>query len=199
MDLLEKIRQEGHVIKTAPFSFLVFLVVGCCFGYAASTWFYAKQITDRDQDIHRYRIALGIDKGSVNALVELNNEELQGKALNIATKARDLCFSFQKRAEQISPAVKGNKKEEKENFDRNMALMKEVGQEFDHDMKADFLNANNEVMRRLDPKALASVVRGPIFSDAETGTPIGMASLTPDQFEAPFLCTYADQLEQMAK
>ncbi len=77
--------------------------------------------------------------------------------------------------------------------------MREVSQEFDHDIKADFINANNEVMRRLDRKAVAAVVRGPIFADAETGIPIGMASLTPGDMEAPFLCTYADQLEQMAK
>jgi hypothetical protein len=115
------------------------------------------------------------------------------------SKVRDLCFSFERRQGQIKPATKGNKKEEKEQFDRNLALMKEVSQEFDTNMKADFLNANNEVMRRLDPKAIASVVRGPIFSDAETGTPIGMASLSSGQFEASFLCTYSDQLEQMAK
>jgi hypothetical protein len=64
--------------------------------------------------------------------------------------------------------------------------MREVSQEFDHDVKSDFLNANNEVLRRLDRKAVASVVRGPIFTDAETGTPIGMTSLTPGKWKHRF-------------
>jgi hypothetical protein len=199
MDLLEKLKQEARVIKSAPFSFLLFIVIGGSIGYVASSWYYSKQIMDREQDIRRYRTALGIDKGAASAMVELNNAELKAKALNSASKARDLCFAFKRRESQIKPPTKGNKKEEKEAAARDLALMKETSQEFDRDLKADFLNANNEVMRRLDPKYVSAVTRAPIISNAETGVPIGMLSLMPGDFEAAFLCIYADQLEQMAK
>lgn len=155
---------------------------------------------EKDGQISRYRVALGIDKGGHNALAELSNIELQAKALGIASRVRDLCDSFQKRSYELGPyPPPSEKKAGKEHDDRVMALMHEVGQEFDHDLRADFLNTNNELLRRLDLKAVASVVRAPIFSDAETGIPIGMPSLAPTQFEATLLCTYADQMEQMAK
>ena len=199
MDILEKLRQEGRVIKDAPFSFVIFIAIGLACGYGASTWYYSKQITDRGGQIARYRVALGIDKGSPSALAELTNAELQAKALAVAFKARDLCFSFQKREAQIPHVPQGNKQKGKQFADEDNNLMKDVGEEFDRGMKADFIGANNEILKRLDPKAASAVIRGPMLGDAETGTPIGMPGLTPDNMEAAFLCTYADQLEQLAK
>jgi hypothetical protein len=184
MDVLEKIKQEAQVIKSAPFSFVLFLTLGLVGGYTASSWYYCKQITDEDQQNKRYRVALGIDRGGPNALAELTNSELQAKALGLASKVRELCISFRKREENLP--IASDPKTAKDNHDRYNALMREVSQEFDHDVKSDFLNANNEVLRRLDRKAVASVVRGPIFTDAETGTPIGMTSLTPGKWKHRF-------------
>jgi hypothetical protein len=99
----------------------------------------------------------------------------------------------------LPKATKGNSKEELALFQKEMALKKEVGEEFDNTIKADFINVNNEVLKRIGPPAAAAILRGRIFFNSATGTPLGMPSLTPDEWEAPFLCTYADQLEQMAK
>lgn len=197
--LVEHIQKEWAVLKSAPGAFIILAVLCILTGLGIGSWHYSERLEEQAGQISRYRVALGIDKGGPNALAELTNTELQAKALGIASKVRDLCFSFQKRSEQIGPVPAGDRKAAKERFDRVQALMHEVSQEFDHDLKSDFLNANNELLRRLDRKAVASVVRGPIFTDAETGTPIGMASLMPGEMEAPFLCTYADQMEQMAK
>lgn len=196
--LIEHIQKEWAVLKGAPISFVVLAVLCLLAGIGIGSWHYGERLEEQAGQISRYRIALGIDKGGPNALAELNNTELQAKALGIASKVRDMCFSFQKRSDQLGPPT-ADKKAAKERFDKGLALMNEVGQEFDHDLKSDFLNVNNELLRRLDRKAVASVIRGPIFTDAETGTPIGMPSLMSGQFEAPFLCTYADQMEQMAK
>jgi hypothetical protein len=197
--LWDKIVKEAAVIKAAPISAVTLLFVGIAAGVITGAWHYSERLELQATQIQRYRVALGIDEGGPNALAELSNAELQAKALNIASQVRDLCFSFQKRSEQIKPATKGNKKEEQERSDTEMGLMKEISQEFDHDMKSDFVNANNELLQRLDRKAVAGVVRGPIITDAETGTPVAMASLIQGQLEAPFLCMYADQMEQMAK
>jgi hypothetical protein len=198
--LIEHIQKEWAELKSAPGAFVILAVLCILTGLGIGSWHYSERLEEQAGQISRYRVALGIDKGGPNALAELTNTELQAKGLGTASKVRDLCFSFQKRSEQIGPAPAGDGKvAAKEHFDRVQALMREVSQEFDHDLKSDFLNANNELLRRLDRKAVASVVRGPIFTDADTGTPIGMASLTSGEMEAPFLCTYADQMEQMAK
>jgi hypothetical protein len=197
--LLDHLQKEWTVLKRAPMAFVTLLILGILTGIGIGSWHYGERLEEQKGQIGRYRVALGIDKGGPNALAELTNAELQAKALRIASKARDLCFSFQNRSGQIGLPPAGDKKAAKEQFDRLQALMNEVSQEFDHDLKSDFINTNNELLRRLDRRAVAGVIRGPIFADAETGTPIGMVSLTPGQFEAPFLCTYADQMEQMAK
>jgi hypothetical protein len=73
MDILEILRGEWRVIKSAPLSFIVFLAIGAVFGYGASNWYYSKQIADTDGQVRRYRVALGIDKGGPSALAELSN------------------------------------------------------------------------------------------------------------------------------
>ena len=199
MDILGTIKGEARTIRAAPFSFFVFVIIGVSLGYGASTWYYSKQISDRDAQIGRYRVALGIDKGSASALVELSNSELAAKAISSASSVRTLCFAFQKREALLGSATAGSKKQQDEWRKADNALMQGVSDEFDRDLKADFVNANNEVIRRLDPKSLGGVVRFPIWRDAETGAPVGMPSLMSGELEAPFLCSYADQLEQMAK
>ena len=90
MDLIERIRQEAREIRRAPFSFVVFLSVGAAAGYFASNFYYAKQISDKDSQIGRYQVVLGIKAGSEGALVELNNEELELRAESIVAKLRGL-------------------------------------------------------------------------------------------------------------
>lgn len=186
------------MIWGAPFSFIVFLAVGLTAGYGGSTWYYSKQMADDASEIARYRVALGIQPASPSALTVLTNRELSVKALNLAGQARALCLSFEKKADSPAPP-KGDKKKEKENRDKYNAVAKELSQEFDRSIKADFINVNNELLRRLDPKVAGSVVRFPIFYDATTGAPVGMLNLALGEFEAPFLCGYADEMEQMAK
>lgn len=188
--LIEHILKEWAVLKP-PISFIVLVVLGLLTGIGIGSWHCSERLEAQAGQINRYRVAL--------ALVELTNTELQAKALGTASKVRELCLSFQKRSEQIGPARAGDQKADKEQFDKLLALEQRVSREFDHDLKPDFLNINNELLRRLDPKAVASVVRSPIFTDAETGTPVGIPSVMPGGIEGAFLCTYADQMEQMAK
>jgi hypothetical protein len=70
----------------------------------------------------------------------------------------------------------------------------------EHLRKAAVLNVQNELLRRLDPKATASVVRFPIFADAATGSPISLYSLLPNQLgmDSMFLCAYRPFFQQAA-
>jgi hypothetical protein len=81
------------------------------------------------------------------------------------------------------------------------ALRKDISAQFHNEVRSDAFNVQNELLRRLNPKAAAAVVRYPIFSDAATGTPVSLYNLLPSQFgfDAMLLCDFAGELEQLAK
>jgi|SRR5208283_84816 len=199
MGFWEQIKTEWPVIRGAPLSAVILITVGCGIGYLAAHWYYDKQIIEKNGEINRYRVALGVDKGGPSALVELNNAELREMALNMVPKVRGLCFSLEMRHDAIPPAPKGNETAEKQYDDRDLALRKEIGQEFDRNLRSDFVNIDNELLRRLGSSADA-VIHGPILEDAQSKTPIGMPSfISWPEFEALSLCWYANELEQLAK
>jgi hypothetical protein len=144
---------------------------------------------------------LGIDKASAGALIELTNEELRAKSLVTASRVRELCIAYGRRKDEIALQVESGKISKKGAWEREQTVAREISDEFDRGLRSDFANLNNELWRRLDPKVAASVVMGPILHDANTGTPIAMSSLPFHAMgiEATLLCTYADQIEQLAK
>ncbi len=198
----EYIRKERAALKRAPLSFAGLAVVCLAAGIGVGRWHYSERLETKDGQIQRYRVALRIDKAGGNALMELTNSELKAKSLNTASNVRDLCQAFEKRMQDIKQPSKGNDAEAKAFEEKRQALMREVSDEYDRNLRADFLNANNELLRRLDSKAVASVIRNrPVFSDADTGTPVGLPSLLPSGtgMEAFWLCQFADEVEQLAK
>ena len=99
-------KTEYGVLKGAPISFAGLVVLSVSAGIAIGAWHYGERLETQQEQIQRYRLALGIDKGGPNALAELNNAELRAKALNSVAEVRGLCFSFQKREEQIRPCAR---------------------------------------------------------------------------------------------
>ena len=195
------IRQEWGVLTKAPMAFVGLAVVFFVSGVALARWYDRDKINDKDDQLRRYRVALGIESGSPNALVELTNAELRSKALIVSSRVQALCASFNRQSAEIKALVDTKKIDEKGGFDRQLALMKRTSDEFHHDLRSDALNVQNEMLRRLDPKAAAAVVRFPIFADAATGTPISLASLLPSGLglDAGALCGFAEELQQLAK
>ena len=80
MGLWEYIRSELRVLKGAPVSFVGLVILSVSAGIGIGSWHYGERLDTKDGEIHRYRVALGIDKASAGALVELNNQELALKA-----------------------------------------------------------------------------------------------------------------------
>jgi hypothetical protein len=206
--LLEYVKGEWEVLKEAPVAFILLLAIGVISGIAVGGWrdsgrmdSLQEQIKERDGRISRYRVALGIDKASQNSLIELTNEELEVKAANIIGKLRQMYASFQKRSENLRKQQDANKISEKAAVDQEIALMREVANEFDATLRSDYLLTENELLRRLDPKAAAAVVRIPL-SDAATGTPISIFTLGPAAgsfMETGLLPMLADEMEQLSK
>ena len=199
-NLIEYIRAEWQVLKSAPFTFIGLAAVCITFGIVVASWHYSGRIEERNGQVHRYRVALGIDKASAGSLVELTNEELKAKAANTVSKLREICLSYDRRSEEVTRQLQAKKIDDKAARDRQQALMTEGSNEYDRDLRSDFIILTNELLKRLDRKAAAGVVRVPLF-DAETGTPVGLPALIPSGtvMAVNFLCPMADETEQLSK
>ena len=209
-ELAEYIAKEWRVLSGAPFSFIILAVLCLLGGLGLASWHYSGQIstlsgqvTSKDGEISRYRVALGIDKASKGAMVELTNEELYARAVSLTSSVRGLCVLFDKRQAEFAKTFKSNKKSISE-AEYNVAL--EITTDYEKSYRSDVTLMLNELLRRLDPKATAAIVRYPI-GDADTGTPIDVLTLSPGghngaagrTIEMSLLCPIADELEQLSK
>jgi|SRR5712664_1231815 len=200
MSILQELEKEKLVIKRSPWSFLRFLVFGAILGWAASTFYYSKQITDKDGQISRYRVALGIDKASAGALIELNNEELRAKALATAAGLHEICISFRKRGENLQRELAASKLSEKEKGERTFAFIKQESDEFDQTTRTDAATVEIELRRRLSPEAKASIVGLPLVFRGSDGSFLPLMNiLSGSGMDATFICVDADGIEAMAK
>jgi hypothetical protein len=201
MDFLERIRQEARVIKSAPFSFIVFLVAGATVGYIGSSWYYSKQIIDKDGQIGRYRVALGIDPASKGALVELNNQELALKAQSTVAELRKLSSRLDARWAEVQKQVDAKKLDGAQAFKAREAFTEEVlqvSQDFDRNLASDTYNLRNELHKRLDSAAIAHIPRVPSFKFLNGAIPLDVM-LRNTGADGLFIRQLADEIEQLAK
>ena|SRR5579862_2933227 len=208
--LFDYIAKEWAVLKQAPFTFIGLTVVSVLGGFAVGMLYYSgqlgsakEQINAKDSQINRYRVALGIEKASKGALVELTNEELRTMALGIATKTHDLCSYLRKESEPLQSDLNSKDARKKtQAFERLRAISSEVAERYNNTLRSDRVLANNELLRRLDKKAAGAVVRVPLF-DAETGAQISILSLFGPTgngvMDSGMMCMAADETEQLAK
>jgi hypothetical protein len=198
MDYLEKLRQEARVIKSAPFSFAIFLTLGMAGGYGACTWYYSKQISDNKEQISRYQVVLGIKPGSPGALVELNNRELALRAQSIIPKLRDIGTTLENRDKDIQKALKDKKIDNLQAAAEHERAQKEASQMFDGDLALDADNLRNELRRRLTPEAIAHVPRVPGFTNGTVVMPL-TEMFRGTGFDVYWVGRLADEIDQMAK
>jgi hypothetical protein len=201
----EYIKAELVVLKGAPLSVLGLAIAFCLLGVGVGEWHYGERLEAKDEQIHRYRVSLGIDKASSNAMVELTNKELQEKAESLVSKTRSLCDVFHKKDANLEAQLEKRKASEDEHSKEHNALAREYSEQFDRTVRSDFLNVENEILGRLDPKATAAVMKaGPPLSNEATGSRFGLSTLLSavgSEFgtEAVFLCQTANELEQLSK
>jgi hypothetical protein len=199
---------EWGVLKGAPVVICVVVIVGGAVGYWVHAWYVSgqlvakdEQIKSRDLQLGRYRVALGIDRASSGVLIELTNVEMKAKAASTSAKIRDLRISHERQGRQIQALKTSGKLTEQAAAERTFALLREVSEEFDRGLRADAINVDNELRRRLGPKAVASIVGlPPSFFSASDGAPIGLLGLLPSGtgMSAGFLGPLADGIDQMA-
>lgn len=207
--ILDYFAREWGVLKSAPLAFIVLALIGIAVGYMASSWYFrsvldgrAVLIEQKDAQLGRYRVALGIDKASQGALIELTNAEMRAKAATTSAKIRDMHQSLDRQSRQVQELKNSGKLDEKAAAERSFAVLREVSQEFERSLRADAINVDNELRRRLGPKAVASIVGlPPSFFSASDGAPVGILGLLPSGtgMSAGFLGVLADGIDQMAQ
>lgn len=148
------------------------------------------------------QVALGVEKASSGALIELTNTEMKAKASTTSARLRNLYQSLERQSRQIQALKNSGAIDEKAAAERSFAITREVSEEFDRTLRADAINVDNELRRRLGPQAVASIVGLPrSFFSASDGAPIGVLGLLPSGtgMSAGFLGVLADGIDQMAQ
>ena len=208
-EILLYFSKEWAVLMSAPRTFVVLLVIGVAVGYAASSWYYSGVVSaksalleQKEAQLARYKVALGVDKASSGALIELTNTEMKAKAATTSAKLRNLHQSLERQSRQVQSLKNSGKLDEKGAAERSFAVMHEVSDEFERTLRAHSINVDNELRRRLGPQAVASIVGlPPSFFSASDGAPIGVVGLIPSGtgMSAGFLGVLADGIDQMAQ
>jgi hypothetical protein len=221
-EIFDYIAKEWAVLRTAPFTFIGLAVVCLLGGVGIASWHDSGEIAAdeaiskakdgeieardgeikaRDGVIHRYKVALGLEAASQGNLIELTNDELRIKSLNTADKLRQVCISLRLRdggpwKEQKTEVAR------KAQAARFLADVREVSDQIDKSVRSDSLLIDNELRRRLSPKAVAAIPHlMPSVLDAVTGNtpiePLGFFSVGKGFSFG--ICTLSDGIEQMAK
>lgn len=199
------IQKEWHALRRAPGAFLTLLILGVAVGYGIGAWYYSGRLATKeveavvkDGQIARYRVALGIDPASKGALIELSNQELAAKAINTAAKLRTVCVTVRDASASIASDKKLTDAQKAERF---RAAHQKFSDEFDRTLRADAFNVDNELRRRLDPKAVAAIVGIMPSIQSDEGARLNILTLMPTGMglSAGWTCTVADGMDQMAK
>jgi hypothetical protein len=176
-----EIRQEWPKLKEAPYSFVVLVVVAAGLGLGAEKLLVSEQvsslheqITAKDGQLSRYRIALGIDKASQGALVELSNQELKLKAKSTVASLRAFSMDAKKRQESIEKEIAAKKRPKKEADQDLLKAMQSVAGDYDSGLESDALNVDNELKKRLDRAAISHVIRVPFLKGADGSEATGI-------------------------
>jgi hypothetical protein len=206
--IFDYIKREWTNLRAAPLSFIGLAVVCLVSGFAAGVLYYSgqigslhEQISTKDGQLSRYRVALGIDPASKGALVELSNQELALKAQSIVAKLREFDKALEDKGKTINEQQQTGKISKEEADKAQFQAMKDVSEAFDQNLASDAYNVENELRVRLDPSALAHVVRVPAFiAGSDPRSRLTLSELARGSgFDATMLGRLADEMEEMAK
>jgi hypothetical protein len=197
--------ERWAVIRPVFGTFLTIMLLMLGGGIAIGSWYYSGRIDTMKEELAgaqgqvvRYRVALGIDKASAGALVELNNQELALKTESIVAKLREFSHDLQFKEAELQKLVDSGKIKKSDMPRENMRVMTEVSQAFDENLASDALNVDNELRKRMTPEALSHVVRAPAF--VAGGSRVTFLGLMRDSPMASMMIpAIANEMEQMYK
>jgi hypothetical protein len=212
--IIERLKGERHVIRGAPFSFILFLVIGGLIGKWIAAQYYSGQLaTAKEQintkdaqlraeegELNRYRVVLGINQASPGALVELNNRELALRAEFIVEKIREHDLALNAKYAEIDSQLKAKKITQKEAAAADRTAILDAAKDFDNNLASDTYNVENELRTRLDSNALSHVMMVPGFlAGGNPRTRITFSQIFRGVVEMRGLSRLADEIDQMAR
>jgi hypothetical protein len=206
-NLAAHIQKEWAVLKTAPAAFVMLAIVSIGAGVAGGTWYYAGQVGSlheqlyaKDDQLGRYRVALGIDPASKGALVELSNQELALKAQSIVAKLRSYAAMMHSENQGIEKRFKDGTISDSQAMNERLAAEKNVSEQFDRNLASDAYNVENELKSRLDPVTRSHIVGVPAFRfGSDPHDRVTMSDLFRRSGFAEMLGGLADEMEEMAR
>ena len=225
---LATLKQELQVVKGAPISLVIFMVFSFGSGYAACRWYYSKQLSDRDglivaknadlafaqnqliakdnqlaakeNQLSRYRVELSLENPSRGVLVDLTNQELAVKSQAVVKKLREFADALETKFSFIQQRIDEHKINKNQALRERKAAADEVSQEMDRNLASDADNLRTELRRRLDPKAIANVLRVPALRGADGSSNIPFTALFRGTgFDMAYTRTLSNEIEEMTK
>src|SRR5271156_1278931 len=167
---LAELKQEWPNLKKSPYSFVLLVVVAGGLGFSMARLYLNdqiaavhEQISAKESQLGRYRVALGIDPASKGALVELNNQELALKAQSIVVQLRQFTSIVTAKCTAIDQRAKSGEIKKEDVGTEKFAAMKEVSQAFVRTLASDTYNVEHELRNRMDASAMEHVIRVPAF------------------------------------
>jgi hypothetical protein len=213
--IIEWLRGEKHVIRGAPFSFILFLLIGGLLGKWIATQYYSgqlgaakeqintlnAQLKAKDDELGRYRVVLGISPASPGALVELDNQVLALRAQFIVGKLRERDSALNAKYAEIKGQLDAKKIDQDQANKAHIAALKEASQDFDNNLASDTYNVENELRTRLDASALSHIINPGFVANGDPYTRITFPQMFRGLgfFEIAWLNRLADEIDQMAK
>lgn len=172
-----------------PLVFAIVALVSFAVGFGIALFVDSFRIVARDEQIARYRIALGIDRPSPGALTELSNQELGLASTQVVAKLRKMCSSYESQQEQIVSLQLSGQLDDQTAAQRANKLLSDTSYEFNRTIRSDSLYIDAEIRKRIGPKAVDQVI----------GTSPSVQSASDGQMSADSMCEAADRIEQMAR
>ncbi len=174
-DLLEFLQNNWDVLKKAPLTFALLVLLAGGSGFVAVKWYYEGQIQTlkerdetqkvrlaaKDEQLNEYRQRLQLVPATGTSYSRLTNEELQRKALQVTDRLRQFLTSeTMKEGQQMSEwAQMSTAKSEERNriwkqyTDSLLQSSIRVNTEYDSRFKVDAILLRDELLSRL-PKQL---------------------------------------------
>ena len=195
---LEFLRREWPVVRQAPGSFVIAVLVCTGLVLLGASSYYNSETRKLKSDNDRYKILLGIDKPTTTTLSLLTNSELRSKAFHIVEEIRERIRGHQENELSLSEKRKEGKITEEEYDTLSEGEYDRAASAFAIEIRSAALNVYNELRRRL-PEDVTLMM--PVLRPADPTDPTVSLyqAFSLQQVSWGFAERLANDIDQLAK
>lgn len=199
------IKAEWTVVKKAPVSFVVMVIATVSLSWFVASKYYEGRLQTsqaliqlKDEEIKRYRTALGLQEGQ-SSLISLTNEELRVKAKAIVAKLRTFRQRVSDRWGNVEKEM-AREKDASRRRDLRQKAEQENGKDFAECCRAEAMNIRAELRARLPKNVPASHTPFGLLVSLAGGQQLLLTPMDILPAEQAYLLTdaLANEIEQLA-